>query len=383
MQVFKLYFKILRNYSGVILMYIGIFLAVLIGIILPQQSKNETESYKQSKSKFAIFDYDDSGFSKEMIKYLSSNAKLIEIKDDAAETIQDELYMMNIHCAVILKEGFAENIASEDSKAYMDIYTIPNTTRSMLFEQELNSYLSAVKTYVNAGFELDEAAKKAEEVSEKKVEVGFISEVKTESLSPITVYFKYLSWIFICVCVSAVSVTLIVLDKKNVRDRIECSPYKFVRMNLETILGVLATGALICAIVFAAAYIFMGKYMQGVEAVLYMTNAVCIMAVALAITFMVSKLTDKSEVVSLMSNIIGLGMAFLCGVFVPLELISDTVIKIANFLPVYWYVKAVDIIDGFETSDLDTLLSYMGIQLLFAIAIMCVGMMVARRKRVA
>ena len=182
-------------------------------------------------------------------------------------------------------------------------------------------------------------------------------------------------------CVESLAAVLLSLGKKEVKNRIECSPYKFVRMNLETVLGVMVTGFVICLVCVVISFVAFPEDMAGIAGALYVVNAFCMMMIALSLTFVISKLTSNRQVISLLTNILGLGMAFLCGVFVPMEVLSDTVIKIAHFLPVYWNVKAVNLISVYKASDLGTLMSYMGIQLLFAIAILCVGMVVARRKR--
>ena len=145
----------------------------------------------------------------------------------------------------------------------------------------------------------------------------------------------------------------------------------------------MVVGTVICGICSIAAFIGVPKEMGAAGTIYYILNAFCIMAVALAITFLVSKLTTNTQVISLMANVIGLGMAFMCGVFVPLGFLSDTVIKIAHFLPVYWNVRAVEAIDSFGADKIGEIFSYMGIQLLFAAAIICVGMLVARSKRVS
>jgi len=139
----------------------------------------------------------------------------------------------------------------------------------------------------------------------------------------------------------------------------------------------------ICGICGIVSTIMFPEDMLTVNGILYILNSVCIMAVALAITYLVSKVTTNEQVISLLSNVVGLGMAFLCGVFVPIEYLSDGVIKIAHFLPAYWNVRAIGIIDSFTSDKLGTLLSYMGIQLLFAVAITCVALIIARRKRVS
>lgn len=381
MQVFKLYFKVLRKYMGIMIMYIGIFVGVLLGVIIPSLVKNETEGYTQSKCDFAVFDYDNSNFSRKLTDYLESVHKLKAIKDDKKETIQDELYVANVDCVIRIKEGFKEAFEAGNGDEYLEVYAIPDTITSVLFEQDLNSYLSVVNTYLKAGFSVEEAVKKAVEAANTSVKVEFAKESKSGEVGPLYYFYKYLSWIFIAMCVTGITPALLSIDRKNVRNRIECSSYKFMRMNIEIVLGVLVTGFVICAVCIAVSLMFFSKEMSGVNAIFYMLNAFCIMAVALAITFFVSKVTDKPDVISLMSNVIALGMAFLCGVFVPMEYLSKTVIKIAHFLPAYWNVKAIEIIDSYEPQKAGTLASYMGIQLLFAVAIICVGMIIARKKR--
>ncbi|MBQ4284291.1 MAG: ABC transporter permease [Lachnospira sp.] len=383
MQVFKLYFKVLNRNKHIMFMYIGIFMGVLFGAILPQVMKNETiENYTAAKCDFAVFDYDDSELSKGLIKYLESAHNLEEIKNDEKETIQDELYARNVDCVLKITSGFGNNFADAKSADKVEVFAIPNTLTANLFEQTLNSYLAVVNTYIQAGYTETEACNKAAEAVNASVEVGFANKENGQPLGVMYYFFVYLEWIFIAMCVTGISGTLLALDKKTVRDRITCSSYKFVRMNGEIVLGVIVTGIVICAIFVAGATAVYPKEMLTPKAGLYIANAVCMMSVALAITFLVSKLTDKPQVISLMANVISLGMAFLCGVFVPMELLSDTVIKIAHFLPAYWYVKALQTIEYFQAEDLGTVFSYMGIQILFAAAILCVGLIVARRKRV-
>lgn len=381
MKVFNLYFKVLRKYIGQIFMYVGIFAGVLVGVIIPQNVNNDENSFVKSKNDFAVFDYDNSELSTALTDYLSEKHDLKVIKDDSGETIQDELYAMEVHNVIRFEEGFEEAYINGDESLYPEVYAIPNTIVEVLFEQDVNGFLSIVKTYINAGFDMDEAITKTLEASDKQVEVDMIEESETSQPGALHYFFKYLSWVFIASSVSAITTVLISLNKKNVRERIECSPYKFIRMNGEILLGVVVTGFAVCMLFVIIASSLFAEEMFSLSGLLYVLNAFCIMSVALAITFLISKLTANLQVISLLSNVIGLGMAFLCGVFVPMEFLSGTVIKIAHFLPAYWNVKAIEIIDSFSSGDLQTLLSYMGIQILFAVAICCVALVVAGRKR--
>lgn len=382
MQVFKLYFKILRSYLNFMLMYIGIFLCIFLGLIIPQVSQLKNEDYTQSQCDFAVFDYDNSELSNALIQYLQTIHHLEKIADDEKETIQDELYELNVHCVIRVKEGFEQAFERGEGAEFLELFSIPNTTVSVLFEQNLQSYLNVVHTYQSAGFEIKEAITQTALVMDTSVEVDFVDQEGAASERPIYYFYKYVNWVFIAMCVNSISTVLLSLDKKKLRDRIQCSAYPFLRMNLEIILGVLTTGFLICSFCIVMVSVVYPKEMLEPNGIFYILNAFCAMAVTLAITFLISKVTNKPQVISLMSNVVGLGMAFLCGVFVPLDFLSETVVQIAHFLPVYWNVRALQMIERYQAEDRGTLFLYMGIQLLFAVAILCIGMVIARRKRI-
>jgi ABC-2 type transport system permease protein len=117
-----------------------------------------------------------------------------------------------------------------------------------------------------------------------------------------------------------------------------------------------------------------------VKGALYVVNAIVYMCVALAITFLVSKISRNPEVISVFSNIISLGMAFLCGIFVPKELMSDGVNKVATCMPAHWYVETVECINNFKADKLGEIVGHMGVQLAFAMVIVVVALVISRRK---
>lgn len=390
MQVFKLYFKILKRHKGQMIMYIGIFVGLLFGIIIPNAVKNDASKFEDSKCKYAIFDYDNSELSEAVKSYLENKHTLVKIDDDEMETIQDELYERNVGCVVRIKEGFSEAftdksaVGSQDKiKDYLEIYAIPDVNNTQLFEQNINSYNATLYTYVNAGFGISEAIEKTNDAENIAVNVSLPEGGEVESQSPFIYMAQYLGWIFIAMCIVGVAPVLTVFDRKEIRDRIGCSSYKFSRINIETLAGVMVTGVGICGVFVLVALIGMREELLCFTGFLHVCNMLCYMMVALSLTYLISRITAKPDVISVMGNIISLGMSFLCGVFVPMELLSDTVIKIAHFLPAYWFVSAIDAIKNYSVGDMPTILSYMGIELLFAAAIVVVAIVVYRNKRVA
>ncbi len=380
MQVFKLYLKILNKHKGQIFLYIGIFAGIMFGFIIPNGSKNTVEDFASSTVKYAIFDYDDSELSKGMCEFLEENHTLREIKSDDEEIIQDALYNMDVACVVRINEGFEKAFSEGKGKEKLDFYRINGTTTAMLLESDLNGFLKFIDTYVSAGYSMKDSVDYAIEIEKTQIDVSLPDGENVSEFNSLQMFFSYQPWVFIVMCVCAISPIIIILDKKALRERIEVSSYKFSRMNFEILLGVLVTGVAICVVFIGMAIALFGSDLSLTQIGLYVANMLAMMMVALSITYFVGKVATKEEVVSLLANVISLGMAFLSGVFVPLQYLSDTVIKIAHFLPAYWYELAVNNITSYNSDKLMQTFGYMGIQLLFALAITIVGMIVARKK---
>lgn len=390
MQVFKLYFKVLKRYLGQMIMYVGIFVGVLFGFIIPNNVKNSVEKYEDAKCKYAIFDYDNSEVSEALSSYLESAHKKAKIEDDDNETIQDEMYGGNVDCVVRIKEGFGKTFEEAVSfgepdkiKEYFEIYAVSGVNSTELFEQSVNAYITTLYTYINAGFELSEAVENTDEADKVSVDVSLPEGDEVQSINPFTYMLKYLAWVLVSMCIIGIAPVLSIFDRKEIRDRIGCSSYKFGRINIETLLGILVTGVAICACFLLMALIGMKEELLSFKGLLQVCNLLCYMVVALALTFFVSRITSSKNAVSALANVISLGMAFLCGVFVPIELLSSTVIKIAHFLPAYWYVIAINAIDGYSSGDLSKIFSYMGIELMFGVAIIVMAIVIYKNKRVA
>ncbi|MGL5380126.1 ABC transporter permease, partial [Clostridium sp.] len=103
------------------------------------------------------------------------------------------------------------------------------------------------------------------------------------------------------------------------------------------------------------------------------------------IGFLISNLVSSRNAMSAAANVVSLGCCFLSGVFVPQELLGDTVLKIASFNPTFWYVKAnnsISTLVNFNKETLTPIISSMLIMLGFAIAILSITLVIIKKKSV-
>ncbi len=114
---------------------------------------------------------------------------------------------------------------------------------------------------------------------------------------------------------------------------------------------------------------------------LYMANAFAVTLVSLAISFAISAVVRRDVIISGIVNVLSLGMSFTCGVFVSMDVLGKGIRTFAQFLPFYWYESVNQILamnGSFTAQQQWGICKGMGIQALFAIAIVCVGMVLDR-----
>ncbi|MDD6102849.1 MAG: ABC transporter permease [Clostridiales bacterium] len=372
MQAFKLFMKILKSQLGIVIMYVSIFVILTFVIIIPSLSNNKSQDFVNNKCKIAYFDYDNSTASKSVIDYLCKINKEVKLKNDSEECIQDELFNRTVHAVIVFREGFGRDFEAGCVGDKVEINVIKNTNVASLVENEYSSYITKAGIYRDNGYGVKGAFERASIVSDTKIEVAMTGKSDNKQ-SPMTIYFNYLGWILIISIISAVSPVLIAMNKTQVKERVYCSSYKFSSYNAEIIISLIVVGIGICVFFNCVALLAIGGDMVSIKGLLYFANMLCFAFVAIALTYLISRLTESSQVVSIYANILSLGMSFLCGIFVPKEFLGDGIIRIAHFLPSYWYVLAVDEIDKYNVSHTSTLLTYMLIQLMFGMAIIVVG----------
>jgi ABC-2 type transport system permease protein len=65
------------------------------------------------------------------------------------------------------------------------------------------------------------------------------------------------------------------------------------------------------------------------------------MLISMSIALLACAITQKQNVITGVTNVVALGSSFLGGVFVPIEVLGEGVVRIGKVLPAYWYTTAV------------------------------------------
>lgn len=382
MQAFNLFFKIFKTQIGQVIMYILIFTGIA-SAVAGQKMNDDDMKYEAASLKLSIVDEDNTTSSKALYDTLASDNELVELADYEESTIQDELYNRNVTNVIIIPKGFEAALVNGTDETPVKVYNLPDTMMGNVLTGTLNNYVKTFATYLQSGFSVEEAVSETNESLSEKTSVEVLSK-NDALLENLCMYLQYIAYVFIAIAAVSISPIIQIINKHDIRSRINCSSYKMTSFNLSIFAAIAAVGLLICGVFTAITYINFGDIIFTKSGVLYILNMIVFMCVSLSFAFLIGTVTTTVNVISMLANVVGLGFSFLGGIFVPIELLSDTVLKIAHFLPSFWYVTTgKTILTLGKKSSMTDVAKDMGIQLLFALAFLTVALVVQNKKRSA
>ena len=383
MQVFKAFLKIMRKHWIAIAIYVGLY-AVLLFMVSSTYGDNLNANFEMTSVDISVIDRDGSAASKGLTDYLDSMHRLFEIEDDEA-VIQDYIYYRYVDYVLVIPEGFEEKLLAGETNDLVWHVRVPDSVKSTFLNNQVEGYLKDLTIYLKGGYELSEAidAVKDFHAGAEAVEVAYFSGEKEKGNEGIFYFFQYLPYIYILVLICGLAPLILALNKKEIYERTLCSSLTLMQRNLQMALGSVCYSVLVYGIFVVLGFLMFGKDMLIKELGYLLINSGMFLTFTLALTLFLCMLfkPDNSSL-NLVANVIGLGMCFLCGAFVPQSLLSKEVLAAARFLPAYWYIRNNNVLAGFseEAFSKSSFWTGVGIQGLFA-AVLFAGALVAARLR--
>ncbi len=340
MQVFNLFFKLLKSNKGVIIMYFAIFLTVAL-VISESQSvdgNDDKEKMKEETFKITIIDEDQKSFGKGLTEYFSKGNKIVEMEYDE-DAILDKLYWRKLDYALVIPKGFEKSLLDENiDDMELKCMKVPGYFDASFFESELSMYTAKLKSLLQAGYSLEEAQQQLIDLQgdEIKVEVAnFINENQNDRT---TMFMLYVPYLFITLGMNGIGLILLTFNAPLVKARMECSSTTMKERMTGLIGGIILYGVLLMVAVMVVVVIrSQGSILTDVRLPYFLLNMFAMLLFSLSLGFFTGTISKNQEVVSGLVNVLSLGLCFLGGVFVPYEFFGEGVLKVAKFVPTYWY----------------------------------------------
>lgn len=387
MQVFKLFFKIAKKRMSAVLIYLGIF-GILLIVMSMNAGENNEKNFSVSPLKLYIIDEDNSTSSKALTDFLSKSHTLIDLDTKDKNIIQDNLYYQEIDYVLTIKKDFEKKLEEGDTGNLLSHSKLSDNVNSYFAGQQIDEFMSTVTLYISGGFPLDEAFNRTTKQLLDKSDINIIDFEEKQDTSRsdnLFYYFQYVPYIMLSILIVGMAPILIILNKKDIKSRINCAALTLRSRNTQ-----LTMGCIIYSFILWVLFIALGGFYGGfnvlfsVKGLLGALNSLLFLIISAAISLLVSLFAKNTNILNMFSNVIGLGMSFLCGIFVPQWLLGDTVLAISRFLPAYWYIKTNNMVSGFsgEAMSYSNYWTYIGIEALFFVAIFGIYLLASKQKKV-
>ena len=385
MRVFSICLLIIKRRGLAFAIYICIFLA--LSVIMPLLSADEySYDFSEIRPNFTIINRDeDTPLSDGLAAYLGERGNPVEF-DDNKDALQDAAFFRASDYIAILPHGFNDAFWSGSPVAIETVST-PNSARGLYMDMLVNQYLNQVRM---AG-----AISMASEDEIIRDVLGDLSleaavEVKRFGAgAPVDfvfhLYARFLCYTILVLIILCTGVLTTSFRRPDLRMRNLCSPMKPQSMSAQQILCGILFSFTAWLLLTAVGFALHPSQLIGVDTRiigLILINSIAFTIVALSIASVISPFLTSPNSQNAASNFLALGLCFLGGVFVPLELFGDGMLIVSRFTPTYWYITALDRIAGLTSFDSDAIMSvWQAIltQLIFAAALFCVALVVGKQ----
>ena len=349
MQVFNLFFRVTRSKLGVGILYTVIFFAICFPMVNASEKKVD---FEDTSLELYIRDDDRTEASRALVEALGEKHSIHEDPMDNRQ-LMDAMYYSAIDYSLVIPEGYAEHLASLDSEALgtelLEEFHLRDSYAAAMMSVWLNEYFRNARVALAAGDDLAAAVRKAAE--RPAVDVEMVRDPEEEAADAdftpkFAWFFRLLLYILIAVIVSMLGPILISLNREDQRKRIECSRLKVSSYVTQVFMGSAVLVAAVWLVFMAGGAVMYGGMYAGVNSRMAVLNSLIFALLAAMFTIFISTFRPSDTVMSMIAQAVGLGMAFLCGGFVPQSLLGSGVLAVARVLPGFWYEKANDILCG-------------------------------------
>jgi len=379
MIVFKTFLKILNKNKGLVIFYT----LLLVGISYFNMQNNETSlTFEQVKPDVFIVDNDDSSLSHNLVTYLKDNMNVI--KDlNTEEKINDAIFYRDINYYIEIPKNYFEDLLNNQDKGI--IVKTTNDYQARFAEKILDRYIRLVSFYKDKTENNEELINLVNNNLKNQVEVQLTTKLDTTSLTKMATYFNFSNYSIIASLVFIITLILNVFNDKKISNRITVSSMNYKYHNRLLLYSNLLLSLFLFIIYVLFSFFIVGSGMFSINGLICILNMFLFIICSTTFAILLGNLINNKNAIGGVINVIALGTSFLCGSFVPMSYLPDTVIKIGQIFPSYYYIKTNEISSTLEEVNIDTLkpiITNSIIILLFTIFFIILTNIVIKRKRV-
>lgn len=379
MIVFKTFLKVLNKCKVPIIMY-TVFLIGFGGFNM-QTSDNSTNFVASKPDIFIINEDKEEGITKNLVEYMKKNSNVMELPN-TEEAIDDALFYREVNYIIYIPNHYREEFLKGNNPEIKIKST--GDYQASLASMLLERYIKVANSYQKIILNEKDLIGTINETLDKQTQVEITSKLDTDQLQKASFYYNFANYSILAGCVYVICLVLSSFHEKRIAKRTIISSMSYKSHNRKLLLSNSLFAVILWGIYVLLSFPLVGDVMFTMHGVVYIINSLLFTLCALTIAFLIGNLVSNKNAVNGIVNVVALGSSFLCGAFVPMEWLPDTVLKIAHILPSYYYIKSNELLKEIETINFDTIqyiIINMGIIVAFAIGFTIVANIVAKKKR--
>lgn len=381
MTVFKACYKIMKKNFLTLVIYTAIFIG--ISSMSSAGRSNTATSFKSSTVRTTVINQDKDGkLAKALTDYIAANTDDAEIVESDIG-IQDALFYRITEYVITIPKGFSEDF-EQGKEVKLPKNEIAGSFSGMFVDSMIDNYLNTAKLYM-AGNETDinEIIKLTNDNMKISTDVELSSENITEVNEHSMYHYNFAAYPVMALGIFGVSSLLVTFNATDLKKRNIVSPIKPIKLNIIQVVSNAMFMIVIWGINMLSGVLVVGKDVLNINLLFIGINMLALIIATVAFAYMISTLIKSDNGIQAVGNTFSLGCAFLGGCFVPMSMLGSVASKIGSFTPTYWYVKtneAIHRLSDHSLSSMSDIWKWMGIELLFALAFMSVGLVIAKQK---
>ena len=380
MIVFNAFFKVVKKYIGVIILYTVMLIS--FGSI-NYATNNENMTFSNRLPDILIINNDEEvGLTKNLINYLKENANVLDIENDE-EKINDAIFYREVNYVIYIPKNYRVDTLNKLNPT-IDIKSA-NDYDSAYTSMLLTRYLNVQNTYLKYTNNENELINSINNNLSYKTNIEITSKLDTAKLTKISRFFNFASYSIMAVIIYIICLVMSSFNKDVVKKRTIISSMNYKKYNKYILLSSFIYSSIIWILYVILSFIIIGSSMFSLRGLIYILNTFIFSFVALTLALLISNLIKSKGAISGIVNVIALGQAFLCGAFIPSEFLGENIIKYSKILPAYWYNNSNDLLSTIEVINivnLKPILLNMIVLVIFAIIFIVINNIVSKHKQI-
>lgn len=347
MTIFNTFWKIVKKYKGTIILYT--ILLVVFGTI-NMTSSNVNTTFTDSKPSVLIVNEDENiGLTKNLINYIEKNSEIKKIANSESAR-DDAIFYRDVNYIIYIPKGYRKDILS-GKNVNIDIKSSKDFNSS-LADMILSRYLKVQSIYSENIKDEKELIDAINNNLSTKANVEITSKVDKSYFSNLANYFNFASYSIMAVTIYIICLVLSSFNEQTVSKRIITSSMNYKKHNRLILYSSFIYSFIVWILYVILGLILLKANIFDLRFLLYSLNTLLFTFTALTLALLISTLIKNKGAITGIVNVVSLGSAFLCGAFVPVEFLPNTVLNIAHILPAYWYINSNNLLADLEVINL-------------------------------